>query len=467
MPVTKDLAVTKGVSRYITDTDFGTLPTEVIDRAKTCLLDAIGVGIAGTLSKAGRLAIDYGLSAFKEGPVSLYGSHHSLNLEGAAWTNAVLVSALDMDDGHREPVGGGRSDNVSGHAAGHPAAVVIPAAVGAAQTARASGQELLTAIVVAYEVSIRLAAARNPAIVLSNATGNWGAFAAAIASAKIQKLEMKRVTEMLGIAGAFGPNPPVSRDLGYMPMIKESIGWSCLTGVGAAELARRDFTGKDRILDNQGQFDPAMFADLGETHIILNGYFKPHSACRMTHAPIDCAVELIRTKKLPLGDIKSIIVKTSLKGSRLRDPKPQTLETAQYSIPFLVGAALRFGAVNPRTFHEGMLKDREVLGIAGKVRLEVDEPQKADPGREITFPIKSSGEIVIITEDDMSRLRIEDPKGDPLNPIKREEILEKFRNNAKEILGQDKSECLLDFLLGVDAKPHPDALAPLLTPLEP
>ena len=179
MPVTKDLAVTKKVSRYITDTDFETLPSEAIDRAKTCLLDAIGVGIAGTLSKAGRLAIDYGLSAFKEGPASLYGSFHSLNLEGAAWTNAVLVSALDMDDGHREPVGRGRSDNVSGHAAGHPATVVIPAAVGAAQIARASGQELLTAIVVAYEVSIRLAAARNPAIVLSNATGNWGAFAAA------------------------------------------------------------------------------------------------------------------------------------------------------------------------------------------------------------------------------------------------------------------------------------------------
>jgi 2-methylcitrate dehydratase PrpD len=155
------------------------------------------------------------------------------------------MNALDMDDGHREQVGPPRSEKFTGHNAGHPASVIIPAALATAQTVGANGGAFLLAILCAYEVTIRLAASRNPSSVLNNATGNWGAYGAAISSAKLLSLSLEQVVEALGIVCAFGPNPPRNLNVSYMGMVKESIGWASLTGASAAALAARGFTGKE------------------------------------------------------------------------------------------------------------------------------------------------------------------------------------------------------------------------------
>ena len=464
MSVVHDVSVTKDVAAFVTEVQLKDFPPEAVERAKLCLLDALGVGVAGLETKAGQCAVDYALATYQTGKASIIGTRSRCNIEGAAWANSVLMNALDMDDGHREQVGPPRSEKFTGHNAGHPASVIIPAALATAQTVGANGGAFLLAILCAYEVTIRLAASRNPSSVLNNATGNWGAYGAAISSAKLLSLSLEQVVEALGIVCAFGPNPPRNLNVSYMGMVKESIGWASLTGASAAALAARGFTGKESVLDHRFYFEPSFFSDLRERSLILSGYLKPHASCRFTHAPIDGVLELCRRHDIRKEKILRIAVKTSLKATFLDDPRPRNLESAQFSIPFCVGVALSRGAVNALTMQEGMLDDQSVLEVAEKVHLEVHEGQSQDDGQEIKFPLRTSAHVEIVTEEETYNIFVEHPRGHQQNPLSKDELREKFMANAVKGLGHTKAEKLMAFIMKVDDELSLESIGPMLGP---
>ena len=85
-----------------------------------------------------------------------------LHPTGAAFVNSTATSILDLDDGHRGPLG-------------HPGAAVIPSALAVAQETNASGLALLASVVAGYEVCTRVGASERRR---SYHTGNWSGFGA-------------------------------------------------------------------------------------------------------------------------------------------------------------------------------------------------------------------------------------------------------------------------------------------------
>ena len=157
---------TRAVARFALGLRWEDLPAPVQEQARRCLLDLCGAAVAGAVTPVAGIARRYAGALHGEGRATVIGAPRGSTTVGAALANGFAASALDIDDGYR-PV------------KGHPGAVVLPAVLAAAEQAGASGRELLTAMVVGYEVAMRAGLILHPLYDFYHGTGAWGPLGAA------------------------------------------------------------------------------------------------------------------------------------------------------------------------------------------------------------------------------------------------------------------------------------------------
>ena len=271
------MSATGKLVSFVCQLDANALPAPVLDQAVRCVLDLVGVAIAGTSTPMAQISARFAHEQFASGNATVIGSRSPLSVTGATWVNGAYASALDMDDGHRM-------------AMGHPGASVIPAALAIAECTGASGKEFLAALVAGYEVAVRASAARVPWYKdKMYSTGIWGVFGATAAAGKLLEFDEATLQSALGNAGSHGPFPPGGLQSNHA-MVKEVIAWSGMTGVSAALLAQQNFLGPADFLDYSERWDTsalvAGLGDLGES-AILQTYFKPYAVCRWAHPAVD------------------------------------------------------------------------------------------------------------------------------------------------------------------------------------
>jgi 2-methylcitrate dehydratase PrpD len=205
-------------------------------------------------------------------------------------------------------------------------------------------------------------------------------------------------------------------------MTKFSSGWGTWVGICAALLAMEGFTGISSAVD----FSESSLPPFGESFEIERVYFKPYPSCRWAHPTIEGVLQLMKEKEDSRGEhITKITIRTFLNASHLRGRRPQTMESAQYSIPFLIGAAITDGKVTPSQVAEDRLSDLGILSVADKVEII------HCPELDGYFPKTTPTEIEVDTVSGSSyKIRVDVPKGDPQNPFSMDELREKFKNLA-------------------------------------
>jgi 2-methylcitrate dehydratase len=120
------------------------LPKEVITSAKRVLLDTLACAFGAVGSDPGVVAEQTIRKTFGEGEAaSIIGHPHRATVEGALFVNGVLVRSLDLNDTYigTDPL--------------HPSEV-IPTALAICEESGRSGRELIEAVVVGYEASMRV-----------------------------------------------------------------------------------------------------------------------------------------------------------------------------------------------------------------------------------------------------------------------------------------------------------------------
>lgn len=438
------MSATGELITYLQDLDYDLLPDDVISQAKRCVLDLLGVAVAGSRTKMARASARFARGQFSPGNATLIGSTFQLSEVGATWANGMCASALDMDDGHRR-------------AAGHPGAAVIPTALAVAETMEATGREFLTAIVAGYEIAIRVSVAMLPDYRRGRySTGIWGGFGSVAAAGKLLKLGAATFQDALGVVGAHGPSPP-GGDFLHDSMVKEVIAWAGATGCSAAFLAQAGFTGPNDVLDRARRYDTAkLVEDLGQGHAILQTYFKPYASCRWSHPAIDGALKLVSEEELSLRQIEEIHVEGFQPITMLCDYTPVTAVAAQYSIPFSVALALSHGRIGPEELTEANLQDPELLELAHKVRISVD------PELDRLFPEKTAMRVTLHTARGDFTITVEHPRGDPANPLSDAELAEKFRWLTVDVVGEERSQTLEEAAYNLDQTEDMKNLARLL-----
>ncbi len=410
------------------------------DLVSRAMLDLMTAAIAGNQTKGAVLARKASTATWGSGPASVWLSDQKLPVAGAAFVNASAASMLDLDDGHRA-------------AAGHPGAAIIPAVLAEADAGSYSGEELITAIALGYEIAVRLSAARDLSAVDTLVSGRWCAQGVAAAIGWLRRLSFEQMTQALSIAATCAPNlAPVaySNDMGNH--VKEGIPWATATGVASVDLASVGSTGPTDFLDNAEIYDADVLLNgLGETWMIEGIYFKPYSCCRWAHAAMDATQSLLSEHRIAPQDIERISIKTFRRALQLdNDVAPQNLEAAQYSVPFCVGLVAFHGPTAFLPLTERFLGDERVLDLSAKVDLRID------PRLESMFSAAAPADVLIQTKSSSYSREVVDPKGEPSNPMSHFELLQKFDAATSHTLSVEQATAFksaIDAFSKFNAKP--------------
>ena len=421
------------------------LPSEVVRQAKRCLLDYLGVILAGSTTETAKKLCIF-LSKFdNKAKITAIGYRKKTDIFKASLVNGITSHVLELDDGHRR-------------ATVHNGSAVFSALLPLVEQAGIDGKSAIVAIVAGYETAIRIGKAVQPSHRSRgfHATATCGTFGAAMAASKALNLSEKEMSCALGIAGTSAS--------GLLQFLEDGSeikqyhpGKAALSGLLAAYLAQSGLTAPNNILEGKRAFFQATTDGYNESEItnglgnqfsILDVYFKPYAACRHCHAPIEAILNMRSKKDIGVDKVEKINVityKSAVDGHC--DTNPQSEVGAKMSVPFSVAVALKTGWAGPREFTSASFTNSEILNLAKRVVVQ--------EASELTHlvPDKRPAIVEIITKDgDTFRERVDLPKGEPENPATDEEIIKKFVDLASCCRSQDELANILDIVENTEEK---------------
>ncbi len=406
------------------------LPEEVRRRAKICVLDHLA-NVYGSLELAeARAVAEYvrSLRAAPESAALACGFRTAAPL--AALVNGTLAESIEAQDGLR-------------YGGNHPVSAVMPAALAVAEAEGRTGREFLEALVAGYEAANRIASAVHPLHTLSGflPTGTCGTFGAAVAAARLLDLDEEGMLDALGTAGYLAPISMAEALMGGFTAKILQGGQGALCGVTAAYLARAGISGPPYVLEGselkggftqitvRGEPNLERITDgLGERYTILDMYLKPYAACRHTHGAAQAVLELLREREVRAEEVEKVEVHTYAmavvavgKGLGERD----TFVSAQFSIPYVVAAAVLDREVGPRQLTAERRADPALRELMSRVEVRLDEELQA------AYPEKTASRVEMLLRDG-SRLarQVDIPRGDPRDPMREEDVREKLMSFA-------------------------------------
>ncbi len=385
------------------------VPQTVRAAAVVAMLDLLGVAAAGSSTPSGRASMAAAPAIWGPGDSKIWFSGRKTTATGATFVNSTFAAALDLDDGHRL-------------AAGHPGAAIIPAAVCISDERGCRPSEMLDAIVIGYEVGVRIAAARDVRRLRTTDTGLWCGYGVAASVSRLRGLAPPLIANAMAISGQTSTRQTATGATRIGHTVKEGIPWAAANGVMAGFLAEQGHIGPIDMLEDDGQFDRrSLLGGLGQTWAISQLYFKQYSCCRWAHAAIDAALVLKERHKIALHEIVAIEVETFPRALSLpNQAEPHTAEAAQYSIPFCIALALTYGKEALLPFDAARLSDQMVVALARRVHLS------AAPKYASAFPASTPAKVTIRTSTAMVTIEVLYPLGDPTNPLDDEQIKQKF-----------------------------------------
>jgi 2-methylcitrate dehydratase PrpD len=324
---------------------------------RQCVLDYLGVGIAGADDPLVRILLDEMKEAGGASQASVIGHETRLPALSAALVNGAAAHALDYDD-------------VNMAMPGHPSVAILPGLLALAELRGSSGRDVVTAFVAGYETCCRVGAALQPGHynLGFHSTGTVGTFGAAAACARLLELPTTTTAAALGIAGTQAAG--LKSQFGTMCKPFHA-GKAAQSGLLAARLAARGFSSRcDLVECVQGfaqthgpNFAPEAARATPERgfHLFAN-LFKYHAACYLTHAPIECARRLREEHRLKPADIAGITLRLDASCERVCNiPAPADGLQSKFSLRQTVAMALAgidtasLGAYNVENTHDPCL----------------------------------------------------------------------------------------------------------------
>jgi 2-methylcitrate dehydratase PrpD len=423
MSVTRT-ATTRELASFLARLRYEDVPLEAVERTKELFLDWFGSALAGRSERPVRIlnrcASEMGPS---EGPSEVLISRRRTTPLFAALVNGAASHVVEQDDLHNASVF-------------HPATVVFPAALAAAQQTGASGSDFLAASVAGYEAGVRVGSylGRTHYRVF-HTTGTAGTLASAAAVSHLLGSDEDTTLHALGSAG--------TQAAGLWEFLRDDADSKQLhtakaasDGLLSAYLARDGFTGAERILEGERGMAAGMSSDvepdglvdgLGERWAVLETSFKYHAACRHTHPAADALLQGMEERGLTADDIASVRARVYAAAIDVLGPvsDPRTIHQSKFSMGFVLALIAKKGSAGIDDFTEEALEDAGLRAFSEKVEMVLGEEVDA------AYPRRWIGVVEIETSGgERFTSRVEVPRGDPRNTLSREELEDKARNLA-------------------------------------
>ena len=425
------------LARFCVDTQFEDLPAALVAQAKRHILDTFGATLAGAESEVAQLARE--VFAGETGNTLVWGTDLRIGAAQAAILNGVAAHALELDD-----TGG----------CDHSGAVVLPAVMAAVSMSErpVNGRELITAVVIGYDIGRRVLEACGSYSAHNGAgwhsTATCGVFGAAAACARILGLDATQTVSALGIAGSFSGGLWAFIHDGSQSK-KLHTGRAAEGGLLAARFARQGITGPSKLFDDvwggflktlagDAAVPEALDADLGVVWKLARCSIKPYAACRGTHSAIDALGLLLDQLQVDASQVEDVQV--SLCGF-LQDmcggQNVSTLAAAQMSLPYALAARLVHGHCRLHAYDDQQRGDPRIAHWMSRIHLEVD-PQLSEDGEPVVSLRTVDGR--------QASLCVDPPLGAPGNPLSDAALEEKFFSLAGRVMPRERAEELLEQL---------------------
>jgi 2-methylcitrate dehydratase len=449
------------ISRELAEFAYGIryadLPPAVIETARGRLIDTLGCALGATRLRDSLILRE---NAFLQGgnaEATLIGYGDRLPASVVAMVNAQLVRALDFNDVYW------RDD------ACNPS-VLIPVALAAGEASGASMEEVLTTLVLGYEILTRLTKAAVPPIRQRHFhRATFVGIVAPLVAGRALGLSTEQMVHALGLGtsravvlGCAG-----SGRQGISRLIPEAF--AAQTGVQMAQLAKRGLTSTDGIFEGkEGLFEALgrewaeerVTQGLGKKWKILDVTTKAWPVQTLMQPPLAALAQIVRERLLKTAEIESITVHTLTRTREINFSAPrysaETSEAAFQSLPLCLATLALEGKLTPSSFTPERLADAPTRALAQKVKAVA----AGDLDRE--FPLRHGARVVVRTLGGTEHSASVDwPKGDPRNPMGPEDIRGKFLQLSSQLFSPEQANNIVD-KLGECEKLKPAALMKLL-----
>lgn len=367
--------VVESMGKFVYDLSYETLPQAIIEKAKTCLLNGIGIGIAchetefAAIARKTIKAEEVGIAEGKAATIFCDGAR--VSVMGAAFANAVLFHGRAQED----TLG-----------SSHTGTVITPAVLAIAEREGNSGKEILAALVAGYELvgalDREISAFTTPRGF--RASPVFGIFGSAAAASKLLKLSEAETIHALGFAAAFASGTLECFAAGTTEWRFE-VGVASREGILAsliarngAQAARTAMEGKTGFLNafaDSTEKAGAIVESLGKRWEILNAGFKPYPVCAFNQTPVITMLDLIEDQRLEPEEVKKIVVRVNpyefhYAGMNYRGPF-STIGATLMSTPFCLAVA----CVDKTVTLEGISRfsDPKILSLVERIEHIPDE----------------------------------------------------------------------------------------------
>lgn len=440
--------VTKKICDFVVENGYEQMPKAAIETAKLAILDMLGAAIAGAQQPASMLITEYVRNMGGKAESSVIAKTFKTSAQQAALCNGALGHVLDYDD-------------ASYTTQGHPTVVLLPAILAVAEKNRLSGKAVLESYILGFEVAAKIGLGLGFGVYQTgwHCTSTIGVMGAAVASAKLIKLDVKEMATALGIAGSLSSG--LRQNFGTMTKPLHA-GVAAHNGVMSAVLAGKGFTADINIIESpmgyghiysQGRDLKKISHGLGDPFdIVVNGLaFKPYPSCRFTHHLIDATLHLVSTNDIVAADIMDIECHISpVVTTVLIHHRPKTALEGKFSLEYCVARAILNGTVRLEHFTDESVLDKKVQVLIHKIRythVHDKSGEKLGEGE----PMPPAGVTLRLRNGVELHHTIQVPKGDPGNSMSTDELITKFRDCADNILSDQKIDRCVDLVLHLES----------------
>jgi 2-methylcitrate dehydratase PrpD len=445
--VSSGASLTRVLAEHAVAVTYGALPDEVRELARQCVLDYLGVGLAGADDELVRILLEEASEAGGAAQAGVIGHQARLPMLSAALVNGAIAHALDYDD-------------VNMAMPGHPSVAILPALLALAEERKASGKAVIAAFVAGYETCCRIGVALRPGHYNRgfHATGTVGAFGAAAACAHLLGLDAEATARALGIAGT--QSAGLKSQFGTMCKPFHA-GKAAQNGLLAARLAARGFSSRTDLVEcaqgfaatHSPDFVPEKaLAEPKRGFHIFNNLFKYHAACYMTHAPIECGRQL-REQGVAPADIDAIKLALHFATDKVCNiPAPTDGLESKFSLRQTVAMAL--SGVDTASLGAYSIANAGDPALVG-LRERVDFDFRQD------YP--EAGAEIEVTLKDGRKASASFDAGIPMADITAQglRLAEKFDALAMPVVGAARARELRETIASLDAVNDVDTLAKL------
>jgi 2-methylcitrate dehydratase PrpD len=448
------MEATAKLAKLVTDLKYANIPPKALETVKVALRDCLGVALAGSKEEDARICAQVARQEQAKEETTVIGQGFKTSALNAALANGTAVHAMDFDH--------------SFTLMGQPTAPIIPASFSLAEALGASGRQLIEAYAAGFEVTARLvhALAESPHDGW-HAPSTLGSFGAAAACAKLLGLNSTQIEMALGITASMASGIVANFGTMTKPL---HVGLGARNGVLAAKLAAGGFTANNKAIESGFGLFKVLHpnAPVRETAIEASGQswallndgirIKPYPCGGLTHQVIDSILEFRAKQGLTPDMVERVdvdVVKHTFE--RIVFKVPQTSIQGKFCMPYLVARALIDGKVSLHAFTDVAVRDPNVLKLAEKVQMNLDNNlKKTDPaGRPCRVTVRLKNGQVLCRE-------AQHAKGGPEFPMTEEELRGKFTECARQALSADGAERALAGIESLESLNDVRSLAEIL-----